>query len=70
MSKSKASDYLTAGIILLVLEGAIWLVENLVLNKTIDKIVLLIIPSVFVVLSAAHFVVAGIKWRSLFNFST
>jgi hypothetical protein len=61
VSKSKASDYLTAGIVLLVLAGVIWLVESLVLDKTIDKIVLLIIPSVFVMLSLTHLVVAGSK---------
>jgi len=64
VSNSKASDYLTAGIILLVLAGVIWLVESLILEKTIDKIVFLIIPSVFVMLSAAHLIVAGNKWYS------
>ena len=47
VSKSKASDYFVAGIILIVLAGVIWLVENLVLNKTMDNIILLFIPSVF-----------------------
>jgi hypothetical protein len=64
VSKSKASDYLTAGIILLVLAGVIWLVENLVLNKKVDNIIQLVIPSIFVLLSVAHLVVAGSKWYS------
>ncbi len=55
VSKSKASDYFIAGIILIVLAGVIWLVENLVLNKTVDNIILLFIPSVFIMLSVAHF---------------
>jgi hypothetical protein len=64
VSKSKASDYFTAGIILIVLAGVIWLLENFVLNKTVDIILLLIIPGVFVMLSLAHLVVAGTKWFS------
>ena len=63
-SKSKASDYFVAGIILIVLAGVIWLVEILVLNKTIDNIILLFIPSVFITLSLAHLIVAGKKWYS------
>jgi hypothetical protein len=63
-SKSKASDYFVAGIILIVLAGVIWLVENLVLSKTIDNIILLFIPSVFITLSLAHLIVAGKKWYS------
>ncbi len=64
VSKSKASDYFVAGIILLVLAGVIWLVENLVLNKTVDNIILLFIPSVFIMLSVAHFLIASKKWYS------
>ncbi len=64
VSKSKASDYFVAGIILIVLAGVIWLVENLVLNKTVDNSILLFIPSVFIMLSTAHFLLAGKKWYS------
>jgi hypothetical protein len=64
VSKSKASDYFVAGIILIVLAGVIWLVENLVLNKTVDNIILLFIPSVFIMLSVAHLIIAGRKWYS------
>jgi hypothetical protein len=64
VSKSKASDYFTAGIILSILAGIIWLLENFVLNKTVDNTVLFIIPAVFVLLSVAHFVIGGTKWRS------
>ena len=64
VSKSKASDYFVAGIILLVLAGVIWLVENLVLNKTMENIILLFIPSVFIMLSVAHFLIASKKWYS------
>ena len=64
VSKSKASDYFVAGITLIVLAGVIWLVENLVLNKTADNIILLFIPSVFIMLSVTHFLVASKKWYS------
>jgi hypothetical protein len=62
VNKSKASDYFIAGIILIVLAGVIWLVESIVLSKTVDNIILLFIPSVFIMLSAAHLIVAGRKW--------
>ena len=64
VSKSKASDYFTAGLILLVSAIVIWLVENFVLNGKVDNIILFIIPSVFAVLSIAHLAVAGTKWYS------
>ncbi len=64
MSKSKASDYFTAGIILIVLAGIIWLLENFILCRTVDKIIFFIIPGVFVMLSVAHLVIAGAKWNS------
>ncbi len=64
MSKSKASDYFTAGIILIVLAGIIWLLENFILSRTVDKIIFFIIPGVFVMLSVAHLVIAGAKWNS------
>ena len=64
VSKSKASDYFVAGITLIVLAGVIWLVENLVLNKTVDNSILLFIPSVFIMLSVTHFLVASKKWYS------
>jgi hypothetical protein len=64
VSKSKALDYFNAGIILAVLAGIIWLLEDFVLNKTTDNTILFIIPGVFVLLSVAHFVIGGTKWRS------
>ncbi len=64
VSKSKASDYFVAGITLIVLAGVIWLVENLALNKTVDNSILLFIPSVFIMLSVTHFIVASKKWYS------
>lgn len=64
MSKSKASDYLTAGISLIIMAVVIWLVENFVLNGTVDSRILLLVPSVFVTLSISHLVIAGAKWYS------
>jgi hypothetical protein len=64
VGKSKASDYFVAGIILIVLAGGIWLLETFVLNGTVDNVILLIIPSVFIMLSLAHLVVAGTNWFS------
>ena len=64
VSKSKASDYFVAGITLIVLAGVIWLVENLALNKTVNNSILLFIPSVFIMLSVTHFIVASKKWYS------
>jgi hypothetical protein len=64
VGKSKASDYLVAGIILLFLAGVMWLIEYFVLNGTVDKIILFFVPSVLVMLSMAHMIVAGIKWYS------
>ena len=61
VSKSKASDYFIAGIILIVLAGVIWLAENFVLNKTVDNIILLFIPSVFITLSLVHLIIASRK---------
>lgn len=64
VGKSKASRYFTAGIILIFLAGVMWLIEYFVLNGTVDNIILFFVPSVFVVLSMVHFIVAGIKWYS------
>jgi len=64
VGKSKASDYFTAGIILIVLAAVIWLLENFVLYGTIDNVILFVIPSVFGLLSLAHFAVAANKWYS------
>ena len=64
MNRSKASDYFVAGIILIVLAGFIWLLETCVLNIKVDNIILLIIPSVFLMLSIAHLISAGTKWVS------
>ena len=64
VGKSKASDYLIAGIILIFLAGVMWVVEYFVLNGTVDNIILFFVPSVLVMLSMAHLVVAGIKWYS------
>lgn len=64
MGKSKASEYFTAGIILIFLAGVMWLIEFFVLNGTVDNIILFFVPSVFVMLSMVHLVVAGIKWYS------
>lgn len=64
MGKSKASDYFTAGIILIFLAGVMWVIEYFVLNGTVDNIILFFVPSVLVLLSMAHLVVGGIKWYS------
>ena len=64
VSKSKASDYFTAGLILLVSAVIIWLLENFILNGKVDNIVLFIVPIVFVVLSITHLAVAGTKLYS------
>lgn len=64
MGKSKASDYFTAGILLVVLAAVIWLLEYFVLDGTMDNVVLFVIPSVFGLLSLAHFAVAANKWYS------
>jgi hypothetical protein len=64
VGKSKASDYFTAGIILIVLATVIWLLEYFVLDETIDNVILFVIPSVFGLLSLAHFAVAANKWYS------
>ena len=64
MGKSQASDYFTAGIILIVLAAVIWLLEYFVLDGTIDNVILFVIPSVFGLLSLTHFAVAANKWYS------
>ena len=64
VGKSKASDYFIAGIILIVLAAVIWSLEYFVLDRTINNIILLLIPSVFGLLSLAHFAVAANKWYS------
>lgn len=64
MGKSKASDYFTAGIILIFLAGVMWLIEYFVLNGKVDNIILFFVPSVLVMLSMGHLVIAGIKWYS------
>jgi len=64
VSKSTASDYFAAGLILIVLAVVIWLLENFILNGKVDNFILLIIPSVFVGLSVAHLAIAGTKWYS------
>jgi hypothetical protein len=64
VGKSKASDYFTAGIILIVLAGVIWLLEYFVLDGTMDNVILFVIPSVFGVLSLAHLAVAANRWYS------
>jgi dolichyl-phosphate-mannose--protein O-mannosyl transferase len=64
VGKSKASDYFTAGIILIVLAAVIWFLEYFVLDVTMDNVILFVIPSVFGLLSLAHFAVAPNKWYS------
>ena len=64
MGKSKASDYFAAGIILIFLAGVMWVIEYFVLNGTVDNIILFFVPSVLVLLSVVHLVVAGVKWSS------
>ena len=63
-SKSTASDYFAAGLILIVLAVVVWLLEYFILNGKVDNFILFIVPSVFVVLSIAHLAVAGTKWYS------
>jgi hypothetical protein len=64
LGKSKAMDYFTAGIILIFLAGVMWLIEYFVLNETVDTIILFFVPSILVILSMFHLVVAGFKWYS------
>jgi hypothetical protein len=64
VGKSKMSDYFIAGIVLIFLAGVMWLIEYFVLNGKVDNIILFFVPSVLVMLSMAHLVIAGIKWYS------
>ena len=64
MGKTKATDYFTAGITLILLAGIIWLIEHFVLNGKVDNNILFIVPSVLVMLSIGHLVVAGVKMYS------
>jgi hypothetical protein len=64
VGKSKASDYFIARIILIFFAEIMWLIEYFVLNVTVDNIILFFVPSVLVMLSVAHLVVAGFKGYS------